>query len=146
MVTIEQIIRKLKLSHLRVTKSRLAVSKVMLKNRGLFLTTEEIHQELIKVRGQKCDLVSVYRILSTFEGLGIVKKTEFQAEAARYGLVSSLGAEHHYHEHFFKCTNCLTIEPFDDCFFSKKEKQLRASGYKNISHHVEITGLCPSCA
>ena len=49
------------------------------------------------------------------------------------------------HEHFFKCNSCNTIESFQDCLIYKKEEELQKAGYTDISHHLEITGICPSC-
>lgn len=142
-LSLEAIVASIKQASLRVTKSRLAVAKILLEHPSQFLTPEEIFQIIQKKSDSSCDQVSVYRILARFEELGIVKKSEFQKEAARYMLHEP--TEHH-HEHYFKCTECLTIEPFTDCLISKKEKELHANGYRNLHHHLEITGLCPTCA
>ncbi|MFK8137907.1 MAG: hypothetical protein AB8E15_06080 [Bdellovibrionales bacterium] len=47
---------------------------------------------------------------------------------------------------FLKNTKYNVVESFEDCFVSKKEKELEKSGYKNLQHHLETKGLCPSCS
>ncbi len=139
------ITQELKKNSLRITQARLAVAKVLLRNSNLFFTSEEIFQKVLKSKKVSCDQVSVYRILSKFEELGLVKKSEFNNEATRYTINEAFG-HGHKHEHFFKCVQCYTIESFSDCFISKKEKELESNGYRKLTHHLEITGLCPTCA
>lgn len=146
-ITIEKIVETLKKKSLRVTKSRLSVAEVLVKNSEKFLTSEGVFNIISKKKNLSCDQVSVYRILTTFEELGIVVKSQFHNEAARYSLSKNLGEKHsHSHVHYFKCNNCNKVEPFRNCFISKKEKELIAKGYSNLSHHIEINGLCPTCS
>ncbi|MGB0452998.1 MAG: Fur family transcriptional regulator [Bacteriovoracaceae bacterium] len=138
---------------LRITQSRLSVATILIKNNAL-LTPEEIYNRILKSKTLSSDQASVYRTLSTFEELGLVKKSIFQGEPARYMLESfekkkCQGHDHdhdHAHEHYFKCVKCKKIEPFTGCLVSQKEKELEKKGYRNLSHHLEITGICPSCA
>jgi Fe2+ or Zn2+ uptake regulation protein len=145
-LNIEKITKIIKEKSLRVTKPRLAVARVLLNEKSKYLTSEEIYFKISNIEGVTCDLVSVYRILATFEEIGIIKKTELYKEATRYILQDSICDSGSRHEHFFKCTQCFTIEAFSDCFVSKKEKELETSGYRNLTHHLEISGLCPTCA
>ena len=132
---------------LRVTKSRLAVATILIQNKSSLLTSVEIFKRITKAKKLNCDQVSVYRILSTFEQLGIARKNVFQGEAARYTFNEpSYGVIYHRHEHFFKCDQCGIIEPFEGCLVSKKERELEKNGYRELNHHLEITGLCPKCA
>lgn len=130
---------------LRITQSRLAVATILIRNSERPLTSEEIFNKIRYSKSLNCDQVSVYRTLSVFEELALVKKSVFQGEAARYMLNESDRRQSH-HEHYFKCDSCDVIEPFEDCLVSKKEEELERIGYKNLHHHLEITGLCPSCA
>jgi Fe2+ or Zn2+ uptake regulation protein len=136
----------LKSKQLRVTNSRLAVATILLKNIKKPLTSEEIFNKIQKSKKYDCDQVSVYRILSKFVEIGVIKKSIFQGEASRYLLSDTNADNPHPHEHYFKCTNCNFIKPFHNCFVSTKEKELEESGFKNLKHHLEITGLCPNCA
>jgi len=146
MKELDKLKQTLKDRGLRVTKTRLSVASVLIKNKNSPLTSEEIFNKILKSKKYNCDQVSVYRILATFEELGVVQKSIFQGEATRYKLNTAKGSSIHKHEHFFKCNSCNTIEPLNGCFVAKKEKELESKGYKGLHHHLEITGLCPSCA
>ena len=144
----EQIKEILKLNKMRITQSRLAVIDVLLTYENEYLNVDEIHQVISESKNASCDRVSVYRILYAFEELGILVKSHFQGDAVRYSLGDLVKnrAVTQKHEHFFKCIKCNLIEPFQDCFISKKERELVGKGYKNLTHHLEIKGLCPGCA
>lgn len=139
---LENIKSKLQASGMRITKPRLAVAKILIEHAGCPLSPEEIHQKTLSLKGISCDQVSVYRALSKFKDLGLATKSSFQGEAARYKLA---GLNPPRHEHFFKCRQCQNVESFNECFVSKKERLLEAAGYKNVSHHLEISGVCPKC-
>lgn len=150
MLKIEKIISILKSNGLRVTSPRKAIAETLLKNSNIPLSPEDIYYQIKSSKERKCDLVTVYRVLKTFEELNLIRKSIFQGEAVRYSLTNppqtSKNGHEQGHEHFFKCNKCHKIESFNDCYVRKKEKQLEKSGYKNISHHLEITGICPDCA
>ncbi|MCT4642957.1 MAG: transcriptional repressor [Bacteriovoracaceae bacterium] len=140
-----QIEKALKENSLRVTKTRLSVADVLLENKNKYLSSQEIYKIILKKKDSSCDYVSVYRILTKFVEIGIVRKSEFYNEASRYTLNELLSGQSK-HEHYFKCNKCYTIEPFSDCFIHQKEKELTSLGYSHLNHHLEITGLCPRCS
>ena len=140
-----QVKEALQSQSLRITQPRLAVASILIKNKAL-LTSEEIHTQIQGSKKLNCDQASVYRTLTTFEELGLVKRSIFQGEPARFMLSTSKKDNDHHHEHFFKCNQCQIIEPLKGCLISKQERQLESNGYRNLSHHLEITGLCPNCA
>ncbi|MDC0253814.1 transcriptional repressor [Bacteriovoracales bacterium] len=142
---LEQVRNILQSHALRITQSRLAVATVLIKNNTL-LTTEEIYKQIQRSKKLSCDQASVYRTLATFEELGLVKKSIFQGEPSRYMLDIIKRKNVHHHEHFFKCNGCNIIKPLKGCLISKQEKKLEENGYRNLNHHLEIKGLCPSCA
>lgn len=139
-MNLEEIKKTLKNNGLRITQTRLRVANILLNNNNSYLTPEEVFKN---IDGGECDQVTVYRVLSKFETLGIVSKSSFKGEANRFKLASENKS---VHGHFFKCNQCNVIEPLNECFVIQKEKELKANGYKNLSHHLEITGLCPTCA
>ncbi len=56
---------------MRVTKPRVALVEALLKQAGP-VSIERIHQE---VGVDSCDLVTIYRCLAAFEGLGLVRRS-----------------------------------------------------------------------
>jgi len=109
---------------LRVTHSRLAVATILIRNESSFFTPEEIYTRIVNSKKLSCDQVSVYRVLSTFEELGLVSKNVFQGEAARYKYTGLAKQGQHNHQHFFKCNVCDVIEALEGCFVRKKEREL----------------------
>lgn len=152
MENIKELIKeKLKENKMRVTHSRLAVAEILANHKELFLSAEEVHKKIENSKLSDCDRVSVYRILNSFDELNLLAKSSFQGEAIKYKFQldcchDSADHQHDHHHHFFKCDACETVEPFSDCFLSKVEKELLQKGYSRLSHHLEITGLCPSCS
>lgn len=144
-MNLESIIERLKENSLRITQARKLVAKVILDNKNQYLKAEDIFFKISCKKSSQCDQATVYRVLATFETLNIVNKSQFNNEASRYILNDFLENDSN-HEHYFKCIECLNIESFSDCLISKKEEKLRESGYRNLHHHLEITGLCPKCA
>ncbi len=147
---IETIKEILKTEGLRITQGRIAVADLLIRNQNQFFSPEEIFLRISKSKKYDCDQVSVYRTLTKFEELAIVTKSSFKGEAARYKFNDNQFIKSHKHkhkhEHFFKCESCGVIEPFEDCLVLKKERELEQKGYKQLAHHLEITGICPDCA
>lgn len=147
----EHIKNKIKQNKMRVTQSRLAVADILARNTDKFLSAEDIHKRIEKSKLSDCDRVSVYRILCAFDELHLLSKSTFQGEAIKYKFLSDCCLEdhkhekHHHHHHYFKCTSCEKVEAFSDCFLGQIEKEFKNKGYQNLSHHLEITGVCPSC-
>jgi Fur family ferric uptake transcriptional regulator len=151
----EHIRKKLKENKMRVTQSRLAVADILARNSEKFLSAEEIHKRIESSKLSDCDRVSVYRILCAYDELSLLSKSTFQGEAVKYKIISDCCLEEHshdneheedHHHHYFKCTKCKTVESFTGCVLGTIEKQFQKKGYQNLSHHLEITGLCPTCA
>lgn len=150
--SVEDLLNILKSHGMRITQARQGVTSVLVDFEESPLTPEEIFNKIIKSDKFQCDQASVYRTLTSFEELGIVKKNVFQGEAARYSLCGCAehgddhGHHHHHHEHYFKCNICNKIEPLEGCFLSETEEKMKKAGYSNLNHHIEITGTCPSCS
>ena len=146
MQELELIKQRLKQEGLRVTRARLAVAEILIQAQDQFYSSEEIFNKIQLSKRLECDQVSVYRTLTTFESLGIVTKSNFQGEAARFQIITTSTQPVDHHQHFFKCIDCSKIEPFQGCIITQKEQELIAQGYKSLKHHLEIIGICPECA
>lgn len=142
---LDEIKNILKNNNLRVTQSRLSVASTLMRNHSKYLSAEDIFKKISASQKYNCDQVSVYRILTTFEEVGLVQKSIFQGEATRYILSANGNANSEPHQHFFKCNLCGIVEPFSGCLVVKKEKELIKLGYTELNHHLEITGNCPNC-
>ena len=145
MSRLDEIKELIKNNSLRVTHSRLAVASILLRNQSRYLTAEDIYNKINASQKYNCDQVSVYRILTTFEEIGLIHKSVFQGEATRYSILDK-PEDPDKHNHYFKCRNCSAVEILGGCLVAKKEVELKSMGYTSLEHHLEITGLCPSCS
>ncbi len=129
---------------LRITQPRIAILNALIK-RGQPTTIEQIHDDL---EAGSCDLVTVYRCLSAFEDIGIVRRSFYHNGTSLYSM--SLGEVHPYHV-ICKETNQVEEIDLDTTVELRKnvqkiEELLKTRGYSNVTHVVEFFGLAPGVA
>ncbi len=132
---------RLRSAGLRITQPRIAILAALIK-RGQPTTIEQIHADL---EAGSCDLVTVYRCLSAFEDIGLVRRSFFHNGTSLYAM--SLGDEHPYHV-ICKETNAVQeIDPATTAELRRNVQQieelLKSRGYNNVTHVVEFFGLAP---
>lgn len=132
---------RLKTAGLRITQPRIAILEALIK-RGQPTTIEQIHADL---EAGSCDLVTVYRCLSAFEDIGLVRRSFYHNGTSLYAL--SLGDSHPYHV-ICKETNAvqeIDAETTADLRRNVQhiEELLKSRGYNNVTHVVEFFGLAP---
>ena len=120
----------------RITEPRQAVLDILTHEHGPF-TAEELHARLKK---GACDLVTVYRVLAAFEELNLVRRCDFGDGAYRYEF--NTGEQHHHH---IICRSCQSVEVLDLCVVESLERLVRQKGYANVTHTLEIFGVCVKC-
>ena len=135
---------KLKTAGLRITQPRIAILSALAK-RGQPTTIEQIHADL---ESGSCDLVTVYRCLSAFEDIGLVRRSFFHNGTSLYAL--SLGEDHPYHVICKETNRMQQIDPQTTAELRRNvlqiEELLKARGYNNVTHVVEFFGLAPASA
>jgi len=120
----------------RVTGPRKAVLGVLLAEHGPF-TTEEIHARLPE---GECDLVTVYRTVASLEEIDVVRRCDFGDGVYRYEFNH---AEHHHHH--IVCRQCRSVQVLDGCVAETLERMARELGYAQVTHALEVFGICPAC-
>lgn len=128
--------RRIHEAGLRVTQPRLALIAALHRHEGP-ASIERIHQE---VGAEVCDLVTVYRSLAAFEGIGLVRRSYLHNGTCLYEL--TLGGQRAYH---IVCKTCGATERVDSVPVEDTERLLAERGYTQISHVVEFFGVCPKC-
>jgi Fur family ferric uptake transcriptional regulator len=135
---------RLKAAGLRITQPRIAILAALAK-RGQPTTIEQIHAEL---EAGSCDLVTVYRCLSAFEDIGLVRRSFFHNGTSLYAL--SLGDAHPYHVICKETNQVQEIDPETTAELRRNvtqiEELLKSRGYNNVTHVVEFFGLAPDAA
>ena len=132
---------RLKAAGLRITQPRIAILATLAK-RGEPTTIEQIHGDL---EAGSCDLVTVYRCLSAFEDIGLVRRSFYHNGTSLYAL--SLGDDHPYHVICKETNRVQEIDPATTAELRRNvvqiEELLKSRGYNNVTHVVEFFGLAP---
>ncbi|MCE3555226.1 transcriptional repressor [Pseudonocardia sp. RS11V-5] len=125
---------------LRATKQRAAVS-ALLDRLPDFRSAQEIHEELRR-SGEGIGLTTVYRTLQTMADGGEVDVLRNAGGEAVYRRCAS--DEHHHH---LVCRRCGAAEEIDAPAVEEwTQRVAQEHGFTEISHTVEIFGVCRSCA
>jgi Fur family ferric uptake transcriptional regulator len=123
----------------RSTKQRAAIS-ALLENREEFRSAQELHDEL-KRRGEGIGLTTVYRTLQSMAAAGLVDTLRTDTGESLYRRCS----EHHHHH--LVCRACGTTVEVQGGLVEKWTAEIAtAHGFSDVSHTVEIFGLCAECA
>jgi Fur family transcriptional regulator, ferric uptake regulator len=120
----------------RITAPRKAILEILIAEHGPF-TTEEIHQ---RMEPGMCDLVTVYRCLAAMEEINLVRRCDFGDGVYRYEF--NTGEHHHHH---IVCRLCQSVQTLDLCVADGLERMARQLGYANVTHTLEIFGVCGKC-
>ncbi|MCU1684312.1 MAG: fur [Amycolatopsis sp.] len=119
----------------RATKQRAAVVE-LLNEVDDFRSAQELHDELRK-RGDGIGLTTVYRTLQSLSEAGEIDVLRTGSGEAIYRRCS---AHHHHH---LVCRVCSrTVEVEGPAVERWAEKIASAHGFSEISHTVEIVGIC----
>ena len=133
---IEAAVLRMKEKAMRVTSPRLAMLQVLATARHP-LSAEQIHEA---AGDDKLDLVTVYRSLGAMDDAGIVQRHPLERGRSLYALVSP----GHHHHHVI-CRRCGRIDRLPGCDTSRLEAAARTKGYAELTHIMEIYGICPAC-
>ena len=122
---------------LRITEQRKAILEV-LSEANAPISAEENHARLSK---HPCDLVTVYRCLDQFVKAGVVELGVRENGTKVYCF--GHGDGHHHH---LTCRKCGDSERVDVCMKEELEEIARGHGYQEVTHVMEVFGVCPSCS
>ena len=123
----------------RATRQRAAVAAA-LDSVDDFRSAQELH-DLLKGRGENVGLTTVYRTLQALAELGEVDTLRTAEGESVYRRCSD---GHHHH---LVCRTCgRAVEVAGPAVERWADKVAVEHGFTEVSHTVEIFGLCPSCA
>lgn len=121
---------------LRITHPRMAIIRALLEAKEP-VSIERIHDSLT---ADSCDLVTVYRSLTAFEIIGLVRRSFSRNSAALFAL--TLGRQPQYYVVPYAADALLPLDP-ESCAelaatMQKIEARLQARGYRQLSHVAEF--------
>ena len=105
-----------------------------------FHSAQDFHR-IVADRGGRVSLATVYRILQSLEDTGDVDVVQGDDGRALYRKCSA--DDHHHH---LLCRRCGAAEDIEADVVERWAEQVgAASGYTQIAHTIELTGLCAQC-
>jgi Fur family ferric uptake transcriptional regulator len=123
----------------RTTRQRTAVAAV-LGDLDDFRSAQELH-DLLRHGGTSVGLTTVYRTLQALADTGEV---DVLRRADGETVYRRCSARHHHH---LVCRRCgRTVEVEGVAVEQWAEDVATAHGFRDVSHTLEITGVCASCA
>ncbi len=129
-------VSNLKKEKYRITEPRKALLKLLVESTHP-KSADDLHSQL----GEKhYDLVTVYRNLETFEQAGIVNRMSTESGKSLF----ELNEEHHHYHHII-CRKCHRAEKLDHCEIEKLELLAKKLGYSEVTHVLELYGVCEDC-
>ena len=125
-------------SGVRATRQRAAIS-ALLENLDDFRSAQELHDELRR-GGEGIGLTTVYRALQSMASAGLVDSLRTDSGEAVYRRCSD------HHHHHLVCRACgSTVEVSGGDVEAWAAEVARAHGFSDVSHTIEIFGLCGDC-
>lgn len=96
---------------------------------------------ILKDDNQKVGYATVYRTMKLIAECGLAREVMFNDGIIRFE--HTLGRSHHHH---LICTDCGKVIEFESKTLDVGEEEvLKEYGFKHISHHFKIFGLCRKC-
>lgn len=129
-------ISSLKRDNYRITEPRRALLRELIQSDKPH-SAEEFHK-LLGIDAY--DLVTVYRNLETFESAGIATRIPTENGKSLF----ELNAEEHHHHHII-CRKCHRAEKLDACEMQKLETLAANLGFTEVTHVLELYGVCDEC-
>ena len=123
----------------RSTRQRSAISALLDESKG-FRSAQDLHAEL-RERGDAIGLTTVYRTLQSMSDAGAVDVLRTDSGELIFRKCSD---SHHHH---LVCRACgFTVEVEEPGVEVWAHRAGEAHGFSEVSHTVELFGLCAGCA
>ncbi|MCF7984606.1 MAG: ferric iron uptake transcriptional regulator [Thiohalocapsa sp.] len=131
--------QQIKQAGLKVTLPRVKILNI-LENSGLrHLSAEDVYKELLAA-DEEIGLATVYRVLTQFEGAGLVVRHHFEGGQSVFEL--NRGG---HHDHLV-CVKCGAVVEFVEEVIEERQRAIAKShGYTIEDHSLVIYGVCPAC-
>ena len=131
----------LKKAGLKVTLPRMKILELLEASQERHQSAEDIYKALLDA-GEEIGLATVYRVLTQFEGAGLVNRHHFEGGQAVFELNQG---GHHDHMVCLKCGK--VTEFFDETIEDRQKKIAQEHNFEITDHSMILYGHCtdPSC-
>lgn len=128
--------KELKKAGLKATLPRLRILSLLEQHADQHMSAEDVYRALLDA-GDEIGLATVYRVLTQFEGAGLVIRHHFEGGHAVFELDSG---EHHDH---IVCMDCgQVIEFTDDTIEIRQTRIAKEHGFEISDHSLVLYGHC----
>jgi len=126
----------LKRAGLKVTLPRMKILEILESSNKKHMSAEDIYKLMLDT-GDEIGLATIYRVLTQFEGAGLVIRHHFEAGQAVFELESG---KHHDHLICIKCGKI--VEFLDEAIEAKQKEIAKRNGFRISDHSLIIYGIC----
>jgi Fur family ferric uptake transcriptional regulator len=131
--------KELKDAGLKITLPRIKILEILESSKVHHLSAEDVYKNLLQ-NDEEIGLATVYRVLTQFEGAGLVIRHHFEGGHSVFELSSE---DHHDH---LVCVKCGQVEEFHDEEIERRQRNIAAErGFELTDHNLNLYGLCPAC-
>jgi Fur family ferric uptake transcriptional regulator len=124
---------------LKATLPRLKILEIMEASENRHLSAEDIYR-ILSESGEEVGLATVYRVLTQFEGAGLVSRHHFEGGTSVFELNQG---EHHDH---ILCVKCGKVDEFVDEIIEQRQRAIaEKAGFSMTDHCLYIYGICKEC-
>jgi len=124
---------------LKVTLPRMKILDILEGSGARHQSAEDVYKVLLDM-GEDIGLTTVYRVLTQFEGAGLVKRHHFEGGHSVFELDQG---DHHDH---ILCVKCGRVDEFIDETIEQHQKDIAARlGYELRDHCLYMYGICSQC-
>jgi Fur family transcriptional regulator, ferric uptake regulator len=121
---------------LKVTLPRMKILEILEQSTKLHLSAEDIYRVLLE-SDEEIGLATIYRVLTQFEGAGLVIRHHFEGGQAVFELDRGK-----HHDHLI-CIKCGKIVEFVNASIEEQQKKIAEdAGFKITDHSLIIYGEC----
>jgi Fur family ferric uptake transcriptional regulator len=133
--------KDLRKAGLKVTLPRLKILEILEHSTTRHMSAEEIYKKLLD-SSEDIGLATVYRVLTQFEGAGLVSRHHFEDGMAVFEI------NHGTHHDHIVCMDCGAVEEFVDPEIETRQNVIaKRLGYLIEEHSMVLYGRCqrPDC-
>jgi len=133
--------KDLRKAGLKVTLPRLKILEILEHSTTRHMSAEEIYKKLLD-SSEDIGLATVYRVLTQFEGAGLVSRHHFEDGMAVFEINRGT-----HHDHIV-CLDCGAVEEFVDPEIETRQNAIaKRLGYSIEEHSMVLYGRCqrPDC-
>jgi len=125
---------------LKVTLPRVKILEILEKQTDQrHLSAEQVYKILLS-ENEEIGLATVYRVLTQFEGAGLVTRHHFEGGNSVFELDKG---QHHDH---IVCMKCGKVDEFTDSVIETRQEDIaKKLGYELTDHSLYLYGFCSSC-